>query len=113
MKYLLLLVCLMLVSCKEIDDYYYGQVVDDKGNALENVAVEEYKMGNRTKTDEGGYFKLKRSENWLGSLVFSKEGFESDTLPAVWHQAGETTEYNFLKEDTTLVSLQSKVASSH
>ncbi|MCB9255838.1 MAG: hypothetical protein H6579_01765 [Chitinophagales bacterium] len=79
-KYFFILLILTLGSCKEkINDFYQGKVLDENGFPLEHVVVEEYKMGNRTKSDSLGYFKLKRSENWLGSLVFSKEGYESDT----------------------------------
>lgn len=97
---------LTLYSCDSINDYYQGKVTDENGKALEGVMVSELYRNRQTKTDATGYFKLERSPTWLGELIFSKKGFEIDTIPSVWHQAGETTEYRFVKKDTVEIRLR-------
>lgn len=103
--YLLLL--LLLYSCKTTgNNFYQGKVLDENDKPLEGVTVvEEDRDENRTITDKNGYFKLDRSPDWLGRLIFVKEGYKEDTIPSVWHQAGEKIEYNFIKNDTTIVRL--------
>jgi hypothetical protein len=107
MKSIYQLSFLLLISCNSVNNFYQGRVVDENGKALENVIVAEDVITKQTKTDKKGYFKLNRSPDWLGNLIFIKEGFLSDTIPTVYHQNGETTEYDFIKKDTTLVRLRS------
>lgn len=102
-----LISCVLLISCNSVNNFYHGRVVDENGKALENVIVAEDVITKQTKTDKKGYFKLNRNPDWLGNLIFIKEGFLSDTIPTVYHQNGETTEYDFIKKDTTLVRLRS------
>ncbi|MGE8302304.1 MAG: carboxypeptidase-like regulatory domain-containing protein [Sphingobacterium paramultivorum] len=105
---LYLLVLFLLFSCKtKVNNFYQGIVLDQIDKPLEGVTVtEEGRNEKQTITDKNGYFKLDRSSDWLGRLIFIKEGFETDTIPSVWHQAGETTEYNFIGSDTTIIRLK-------
>lgn len=98
----------LLFSCKtKVNDYYQGIVLDQNDKPLERVIVtEEDRNEKQTTTDKNGYFKLDRSRDWLGRLIFIKEGYETDTISSVWHQAGETTEYKFIESDTTIVRLK-------
>lgn len=98
----------LLVSCKPaVNNFYQGRVVDQSNKPLEGVIVnEEDRKEKQTTTDKNGYFKLDRSPDWLGRLIFIKDGYETDTIASVWHQAGETTEYNFIEKDTTIVRLK-------
>lgn len=102
------LIVLLLFSCKApVNNFYQGKVLDENGKPIEGVTVlEEHKNEKQTTTDLNGYFKLDKSPDWLGHLIFIKEGYETDTIPSVWHQAGETTEYNFIEKDTTIVRLK-------
>ena len=111
MKQTLCLLLLIICSCKSINNFYQGRVTDEQNKPLAAVSVLELYSGNKTNTDSYGYFKFNRfNSDFLGDLVFTKEGYNTDTIPTVWHQAGETTEYNFVKNDTTIVRLrQAKV----
>lgn len=100
------LVVLTFCSCSSVNNFYQGRVLDEKGNPLSNVIVAEDDIKRQTKTDKYGYFKLDRSPNWLGHLIFIKEGYRTDTIPTVWHQAGENTEYHFIKNDATVIRMQ-------
>ncbi len=81
--------------------------MDENGKSLEGVTVmEENRKVKQTWTDQTGYFKLDRSPDWLGTLVFIKEGYETDTIPSVRRQAGEKVRYNFIENDTTIVRLK-------
>ena len=106
-EYTCCLLVLALLSCsKKTTDFYQGVVLDENNIPLENVTVfEEYVKENSTKTDNKGYFKLNRTPNWILSLVFVKEGYKTDTIPAVWAH-GEQVNYQFIKNDTTLVRLK-------
>lgn len=107
MKQAFCLLFLILCSCRSVNDFYQGRVIDIHNKPLENVSVSELYRGSQTSTDTNGYFKLKRySSGFLGELVFEKDGYKTDTIPTVWHQAGETTEYHFVKDDTTIVNLR-------
>lgn len=105
---LYLLVLFLLFSCKtKVNNFYQGIVLAQIDKPLEGVTVtEEGRNEKQTITDKNGYFKLDRSSDWLGRLIFIKEGFETDTIPSVWHHAGETTEYNFIGSDTTIIRLK-------
>lgn len=92
-------------SCNGPNEFYQGKVVDEHDNPIEGVIVAEDNIEKQTRTNKDGYFKLRRSPEWLGDLIFIKEGYKTDTVPSVWHHAGETIEYNFVKDDTTIVRL--------
>lgn len=107
MKYItIFLILLTSFSCKSINNYYQGRVIDENNKPLVNVTVMElHNDEKRTQTDKNGYFTLNRdSEDWSG-LIFSKDGYITDTIPIVWHQAGETTRYHFIQNDITIVKL--------
>ena len=106
MKYLAYLLILIFFSCKTANNFYQGRVTNEENQPLEGVIVAEDHHDKQTKTDKTGYFKLDRSPDWLGNLIFIKQGYRQDTIPTVWHQAGETTRYNFIENDTTIVKLQ-------
>jgi len=106
MKNIIYLILLALISCNDTNNFYQGRVTDENNNPLVGVIVAEDRIEKHVKTDKNGYFKLDRSPNWLGNLIFVKEGYKTDTLPTVWHQVGETTEYDFIKNDTTIVRLK-------
>lgn len=110
MKYFLSAILLTLLSCSSTNNFYHGRVTGFDNTPLENVTVLELYRNNQTKTDKNGYFNFKRySSDFLGDLVFIKKGYNNDTIPTVWHQAGETTEYNFVENDTTVVKLKKTV----
>lgn len=106
MKNLLLILLIFITACSRPKDFYSGIVLDKNQIPIENVLIMEDDSTNTTFTDKSGYFKLKRNPTWLGNIIFIKEGYLTDTIPSVWHQAGETTEYNFLNDDTTVVTLK-------
>ena len=101
MKNIILLLALTLFSCNPINNFYQGRVTDVHNNPLENVIVAEDRIERQTRTDKNGYFKLDRNSNYLGYLIFIKDGYKTDTIPTVWHQAGETTKYNFVNHYKT------------
>lgn len=107
MKYILYTLFFILLSCKKANNFYQGRVLDENGKPLNGVTVmDESSDDNQTKTDRTGYFKLKKSPDWLGTLVFRKYGYETDTIPSVWRQAGEKVRYYFIEKDTTVVRLK-------
>lgn len=102
------LLLLLLISFKrKVNDFYQVSVRDQNDNPLEGVSViEEDRNEQQTRTDENGYFKLDINPDWLRRLIFTRKGYAADTIPSVWHQAGETIEYNFIENDTTIVRLK-------
>lgn len=108
MKCFLVLFVFILLNCQSVSDHYHGKVTDENNIPLKDVIVTLEYTENNTKTDKKGYFKLKRSSNSLGNLIFNKVGYKIDTIPTVWSQHGETIQYNFLENDTTIVRLKSK-----
>ncbi len=105
MKIPFLLSVLALATCNQHNNFYQGVVTDTAGTPLAGVTVTEMYRDNQTQTDADGYFRLSKSPDWVSDLIFVKEGYRSDTLPTVWHQSGETTEWNFVTKDTTRVRL--------
>ncbi|MEZ4859017.1 MAG: carboxypeptidase-like regulatory domain-containing protein [Flavobacteriaceae bacterium] len=107
MKRYLFFLLVIFLNCTSVNDYYFGRVTDENNNPLENVIVLEEGFENQTKTDENGYFKLNCTPDWLSSLIFSKQGFKTDTIPTVYIQSGETINYAFIeKKDTTIIQLK-------
>lgn len=96
----------ILLNCQSVSDHYHGKVTDENNNPIEDVIVKEECFEKKTVTNKKGYFKLKRSSNTLGYLIFSKEGYKSDTIPTVWSQHGEALQYNFIEKDTTDIRLK-------
>lgn len=106
MKNLIYILLLTLFSCKSANDFYQGRVTDEDNQPLKGVIVsEDGKKDRQTQTDENGYFKLDRTPEWLGELVFSKHGYKTDTVRTVRSRAGEQIYYNFIYSDTTQVKL--------
>ncbi len=100
---------LLLFSCSErIHDYHAGFVVDEQGKPIDSALVYEDLAEShvtKTYTDSTGYFKQKRQA--LMDLIVAKEGYLTDTIKVVWHQAGETTEYSpIVKKDSTKIVLK-------
>ncbi|MDR2921621.1 MAG: carboxypeptidase-like regulatory domain-containing protein [Tannerella sp.] len=92
-----IIISTLLTSCHtaKTHDYYSGFVVDEAGNAISGVSVcEDLFIENNTLTDENGYFKFKRTENWIPNLIFSKAGFKTDTISMVWLMHGEKEMYS-------------------
>ncbi|GEM_PF-3193945 len=107
MKYLLYILLLTLFSCKSANDFYQGRVTDEDNQPLEDVIVsEDGERDKQTQTDKNGYFKLNRTPEWLGELIFTKEGYITDTVRTVGSRAGEQIYYNFIYNDTTQVKLR-------
>lgn len=86
--------------------YYHGRVIDENQNPVAGVRVFEMYREHSVETDKNGYFRISKSPDWIDDLVFRKSGYLTDTIASVWHQHGETTEYNFINKDTTVVTLQ-------
>lgn len=106
MKKYLFIFLFIFLNCNSENDYYFGRVLDENNNPIKNAIVTVDIFEEKTKTNNKGYFKLKRNSGWLGNLIFQKEGYLTDTIPIVWSQHGETLNYNFIENDTTIVKLQ-------
>lgn len=106
MKSLYVITCVLFFSCTSTNPYYQGRVIDEKAYPIEGAIVTELYQKKAAATDKNGYFKLSKHANWIDDLVFTKPGYETDTIPSVWHQGGETTRYNFITNDTRVVVLR-------
>ncbi|PUV25065.1 MULTISPECIES: carboxypeptidase-like regulatory domain-containing protein [Sphingobacterium] len=109
MKILFGMIPLLVGSCNDVNDFYQGRVIDEQNKPLKNVLVSEddTKTGAQTKTDGNGYFKLARTPQWLGTLIFYKAGYKVDSIPTVTRQSGERVNYSFInKNDTTTIVLE-------
>lgn len=105
-RYFLFVLLFIFLNCTSVNDHYHGKITDDNNNPLEDVIVKLEYFEIKTKTDKKGYFKLNRSSERLEKLIFYKEGYKTDTIPTVWCQHGETLNYNFIENDTTVVLLK-------
>lgn len=104
----MLLMCLVTIysiSCNTTKLYYHGRVLDIHLMPVKDVSVSEQGTTNQTLTDTNGYFKMPREKKVYNSLHFFKKFYHPQTYPVIWHQHGETTEWNFVKRDTTVVIL--------
>ena len=110
-KIILISILFAILSCSEkVNDYYSGVIVDELGRPIPEVLVREDYSGNTENkciTDKNGYFKFNRSG--LPEIILSKNEYLNDTLPMVWHQHGETTEFSsFITHDSTEYVLKGK-----
>ncbi|MFL0067037.1 hypothetical protein V3A08_15360 [Tenacibaculum maritimum] len=104
--YIYLLICFL--SCKEKEvDYYHGVVVDNNLVPISNVMVKtDYSDSIFTKTKKTGYFKLLRTPNKYGSIIFSKKGYKTDTIRTVSTQSGELLDYSFINKKIDTITLE-------
>ena len=110
-KIILISILFAILSCSDkVKDYYSGVIVDELGRPIPEVLVREDYSGNtenKYNTDKNGYFKFNRSG--LPDIILSKNEYLNDTLPMVWHQHGETTEYSsFITHDSSKYVLKAK-----
>ena len=109
MKNILFILIVALTSCKSSNDFYHGVVTDENKKPIQGVTVcamnsiDKY----QTLTNEKGYFKLQQVESGH-NLIFSKESYKTDTIPTVWHQSGETTQYSFIYDEIDTATLSKK-----
>ena len=82
---------LMIVSCGDkLQDHYSGFVINEAGEPISGVSIrEDLPAGNNDTTDYAGYFKIRRNDNVLCNLIFSKKGYRTDTVKMVWLMHGE------------------------
>ena len=73
MKLFLYALLVTFFSCKSGNKYYHGRVLDENNKPIENVFVVVDRFEEKSKTNEKGYFKLKRNPDWLGNLIFFQE----------------------------------------
>lgn len=103
MKFGFPLLLLMLINCKNYTKNYHGYVYNTDKLPVNGVIVKENNTSLiTTTTDKNGYFVLSKSSNSIKDLIFSKVGYENDTVQTVWSQHGEKLEYVFVtsKSDT-------------
>lgn len=103
----LLILCFSCKSKKQ--NFYHGYVYNgNKNKPLQNVFVRESFKSNflSTKTDSSGYFKIINNSESIGELIFSCDGFKTDTIGTVWTQHGESLKYLFLNKVTDTVFLK-------
>ncbi len=102
-------VCIAMLSCNKVNNYYAGYIADGQGQPIRNVLVREYTLNGRsTFTDEKGFFKLDRDPSIICNLIFEKEGYEGDTIRTFNSRSiGENPEeceteyYSILTSDTS------------
>jgi len=107
--FIVLGIAFLSYSCSErIHDYHAGFVVDEHGKPIDSALVYEDLNPDyiiKTYTDSTGYFKQKRQS--LMDLIVVKEGYLTDTIKMVSHQAGETTDYSpLVKTDSAKIVLK-------
>ena len=96
---ILLILILLINSCVKKNSFYWGYVYHNNKPVV-NVVVKQQneRTNNKAKTDSTGFFKLSKEPNSIGSLIFEKLGFISDTIPSIWIQHGEKVKYTFLNK---------------
>ncbi len=90
---------LLVASCKnsKLRDHYSGFVVDEAGVPISGVWVRAcFSVENSDTTNHIGYFKIKRADNTLEDLIFSKKDYRTDTVDMVWLVQGEKEIYSDL-----------------
>lgn len=107
----ILVIFLLFYSCSpRLHNYYSGIVIDELDRPISGVLVRELiidNLPNQSFTDKNGYFKFDVKNST--ALLFSKSGYENDTINMVWHQHGETTEFSsILKLDSTQIILKGR-----
>lgn len=105
MKFFLILPLLFL-SCKStVSNFYHGVVINEEGNPIEYVEVKEnFKYPQSTVTEDNGFFQLYKSPLVRGKIIFSKNGFISDTVRTQRRLYTQPTTYLFMnKTPDTLI----------
>lgn len=97
----------MLSSCGTKPKFYRGYVFYNK-KPLVNVTIKKDngKHHDSVRTDLTGFFKLPKEPNSIRSLIFTKKGFVTDTIPSVWTQHGEKIYYTFLNKSPDTIFLR-------
>ena len=94
-----------VLSCQnsKVRDCYAGFVVDEMGMPISGVSITRDGLiaENRDTTDLKGYFSIKRTDNFLFDLIFSKKGYQTDTVRMVWLMHGEKEMYSDLVTSDT------------
>lgn len=94
---MIFLCTLIIVSCTgtKLRDHYSGFVVDDTGAPIAGVSVREDRdEGHSHTTDSAGFFKIERPGKSVSDLIFSKNGYRTDTVDMVWTMHGEKLAYS-------------------
>ena len=88
MKFRIFLFLLAFTNCDNKGVNYHGYVFDTDKLPVSGVLVKENWSSLSTTTDKTGYFVLAKSPNSIKDLIFSKIGYENDTVKTVWTQHG-------------------------
>lgn len=105
----LIFICFLinLMSCSKKPTHYKGVVVDYNSVPIKNVLIrEQFSDSIHTTSKKNGFFKLKKTPNSLPDLIFSKEGYITDTVRTVWSEHGELISYRFLNKKLDTLRLK-------
>ena len=102
----IIILLILTANCKQSQEFYHGYVYYNN-KPVSNVFIKEDVLNSskNTKTDSTGFFKLQKKPSHLSNLIFTKDGFKTDTIKTVWSQHGEKIRYTFLntKFDTLVL----------
>ena len=97
----ILLITLLIQSCSNTSKFH-GYVYHDT-MALDSVCVTD-DGGKSTYTDSLGYFVLEEDSKYFSDyLIFSKEGYRTDTIMTVYHRGSIKLDFLFQKGNDTII----------
>ena len=96
MKNIVLLFLFLLNGCAKP---YSGFVYDyDKKTPISGVSINDYLNGKKVVTNSDGYFLLKKDGKMSSILIFSLDGYVTDTIKSIQIHNGEEMEEKFKGE---------------
>ncbi len=100
-----LLLVFLIVGCKSKQSFYHGYVFHNENPVVGVEVKDNLRIQNSTYTDSTGYFKLIKRRDMISDLIFTKNGYISDTVKTVWIQSGEREMKRFLNKDADTLYL--------
>lgn len=74
-KTIYLLIAIIFIGCKSKFNYYQGYVYNGSSKPILNLTIHgRDNFNDNSLTDEKGFFKIKKTENWVETFLYIKKG---------------------------------------
>ncbi len=96
-SFIILIYLFVGISCTVTPKYYQGYIYSTKKRPISNIKICEQNTDECSKTDDFGFFRIKKNENLINNLIVYNNNTPIDTIKTVWSQHGEKINYSFLE----------------